>query len=234
MAEVKGTAKIANPYVRKRSDFGRPPPVKQDALGGPWVTAKKAAEGSWTMFQDRSATGETMEEIFPDEEHRDQTFITRKTCLGHAQCGPTASATVSNTPRFVQQTGFMYHNEGGWPSNVDCTDPEQTARFRKRVEKEDEYVMAVKSMAGNIEHTLRQNSAIDIYEEYFSGLEEEHTTDPPSAKNLTAFKDCLLYTSDAADEEDSVDLGGRRIIKKKKNSNDSVWYSINRKSIMSK
>ena len=27
---------------------------------------------------------------------------------------------------------------------------------------------------------------------------------------------CLLYTSDAADEEDSVDLGGRRIIKKNK------------------
>ena len=25
---------------------------------------------------------------------------------------------------------------------------------------------------------------------------------------------CLLYTSDAADEKDSVDLGGRRIIKK--------------------
>ena len=27
---------------------------------------------------------------------------------------------------------------------------------------------------------------------------------------------CLLYTSDAADEEASVELGGRRIIKKKK------------------
>src|SRR5664279_5805837 len=27
------------------------------------------------------------------------------------------------------------------------------------------------------------------------------------------FITCLLYTSDAADEEDSVDLGGRRIIK---------------------
>src|SRR5678810_962039 len=27
---------------------------------------------------------------------------------------------------------------------------------------------------------------------------------------------CLLYTSDAADERSSVDLGGRRIIKKKK------------------
>src|SRR5665648_1277300 len=31
-----------------------------------------------------------------------------------------------------------------------------------------------------------------------------------------AYLVCLLYTSDAADEEDSVDLGGRRIIKKKK------------------
>eukprot|EP00656_Telonema_subtile_P026540 TRINITY_DN28510_c0_g1_i1.p1 TRINITY_DN28510_c0_g1~~TRINITY_DN28510_c0_g1_i1.p1 ORF type:complete len:109 (-),score=16.89 TRINITY_DN28510_c0_g1_i1:35-361(-) len=28
-------------------------------------------------------------------------------------------------------------------------------------------------------------------------------------------KSCLLYTSDAADEEDSVDLGGRRVLKKK-------------------
>ena len=29
------------------------------------------------------------------------------------------------------------------------------------------------------------------------------------------FRPCLLYTSDAADERSSVDLGGRRIIKKK-------------------
>ena len=32
---------------------------------------------------------------------------------------------------------------------------------------------------------------------------------------------CLLYTSDAADERSSVDLGGRRIIKKKKTRQDS-------------
>ena len=31
---------------------------------------------------------------------------------------------------------------------------------------------------------------------------------------------CLLYTSDAADERSSVDLGGRRIIKKKKNNKE--------------
>ena len=33
---------------------------------------------------------------------------------------------------------------------------------------------------------------------------------------LEGIVSCLLYTSDAADEEDSVDLGGGRLIKKKK------------------
>ena len=37
---------------------------------------------------------------------------------------------------------------------------------------------------------------------------------------ITKSAACLLYTSDAADEEDSVDLGGRRIIKKK-----NFWHS---------
>ena len=37
------------------------------------------------------------------------------------------------------------------------------------------------------------------------------------AKQIEAQGGCLLYTSDAADERSSVDLGGRRIIKKKKN-----------------
>ena len=36
---------------------------------------------------------------------------------------------------------------------------------------------------------------------------------------------CLLYTSDAADEEDSVDLGGRRIIKKKKKRTHEMGMS---------
>ena len=34
-------------------------------------------------------------------------------------------------------------------------------------------------------------------------------------KLLVGLYSCLLYTSDAADERSSVDLGGRRIIKKK-------------------
>ena len=47
---------------------------------------------------------------------------------------------------------------------------------------------------------------------------------------------CLLYTSDAADERSSVDLGGRRIIKKKTRSNvtyrqATTLKDLNRKNI---
>ena len=38
----------------------------------------------------------------------------------------------------------------------------------------------------------------------------------PAEWNGALLDACLLYTSDAADERSSVDLGGRRIIKKKK------------------
>ena len=42
---------------------------------------------------------------------------------------------------------------------------------------------------------------------------------------------CLLYTSDAADERSSVDLGGRRIIKKKKTYENISWKTENEKEI---
>ena len=44
---------------------------------------------------------------------------------------------------------------------------------------------------------------------------------------LTLFYNCLLYTSDAADERSSVDLGGRRIIKKKKKITSGRGRRIN-------
>eukprot|EP00828_Plagiopyla_frontata_P021520 TRINITY_DN2810_c0_g1_i1.p1 TRINITY_DN2810_c0_g1~~TRINITY_DN2810_c0_g1_i1.p1 ORF type:complete len:175 (-),score=36.71 TRINITY_DN2810_c0_g1_i1:55-579(-) len=43
------------------------------------------------------------------------------------------------------------------------------------------------------------------------------------------FPSCLLYTSDAADEEDSVDLGGCRIIEKKKQKERMVAGGKRRK-----
>src|SRR5680860_1722909 len=48
-------------------------------------------------------------------------------------------------------------------------------------------------------------------------IDSQHQTLPRTPQsNLGALQCCLLYTSDAADDLLCVDLGGRRIIKKKK------------------
>ena len=45
---------------------------------------------------------------------------------------------------------------------------------------------------------------------------------------FSVLKTCLLYTSDAADERSSVDLGGRRIIKKKKEETNTRVLNLHR------
>eukprot|EP00658_Telonema_sp_P-2_P064765 TRINITY_DN54024_c0_g1_i1.p1 TRINITY_DN54024_c0_g1~~TRINITY_DN54024_c0_g1_i1.p1 ORF type:complete len:119 (+),score=43.69 TRINITY_DN54024_c0_g1_i1:170-526(+) len=61
---------------------------------------------------------------------------------------------------------------------------------------------------------MRRNEAEELAASMANWLGREMANVRESREN----RSCLLYTSDAADEEDSVDLGGSRINKKKKNS----------------
>eukprot|EP00658_Telonema_sp_P-2_P030841 TRINITY_DN23219_c0_g1_i1.p1 TRINITY_DN23219_c0_g1~~TRINITY_DN23219_c0_g1_i1.p1 ORF type:complete len:169 (-),score=24.81 TRINITY_DN23219_c0_g1_i1:2-508(-) len=67
-----------------------------------------------------------------------------------------------------------------------------------------------------LEHVLHGNSilSLQLSLRLLIHSAQHHDVLPPDNEQANT---CLLYTSDAADEEDSVDLGGRRIIKKKKN-----------------
>ena len=67
----------------------------------------------------------------------------------------------------------------------------------------DVYKRQVENMASQIEAGMATAKAAMGLAKAFAGQD-------------IADKLCLLYTSDAADERSSVDLGGRRIIKKKK------------------
>ena len=39
-----------------------------------------------------------------------------------------------------------------------------------------------------MEHTIKQNNAVDIYEEYFNDIVEDGCTEPPSAKTINVFR----------------------------------------------
>ena len=69
-----------------------------------------------------------------------------------------------------------------------------------------------KFIASSLSHTLQTDPAIQpTLRERIPGARRTEALVTPPAEGEA----CLLYTSDAADERSSVDLGGRRIIKKK-------------------
>ena len=84
-------------------------------------------------------------------------------------------------------------------------------------------VLLIVNTASGCGHTPQLAELEEIYQRYKnSGLiilgfpTDQFSQEPLEGKAIDEFCSCLLYTSDAADERSSVDLGGRRIIKKTK------------------
>lgn len=82
------------------------------------------------------------------------------------------------------------HLEGGWPKDINPAEIEQVARYRKKVEKDENYVRVITDLAEICENVIRQNNAIDIYEEYFENFEDVDKSDAtPRARTINLFRD---------------------------------------------
>jgi len=42
-----------------------------------------------------------------------------------------------------------------------------------------------------MENCIRQNNAVDIYEDYYGDLNVDRSSDPPAAKTINIFRYCL-------------------------------------------
>uniref|UniRef100_A0A8B9BZ91 Dynein axonemal intermediate chain 2 n=1 Tax=Anser brachyrhynchus TaxID=132585 RepID=A0A8B9BZ91_9AVES len=155
---------IVHVYTRRRSDFGRP-----------------------CCFSDRPA--EVCVDIQPDPSLA-EAFVLRSPVDAPVQHGSDMSEHEVNTERVEVETRGVNHVEGGWPKDINPQELEQTARFRKKVEKEENYINTVVHLGTLMEHCVRQNNAIDIYEEYFGEEEEAELEDEsPSAKTINVIRD---------------------------------------------
>ena len=65
--------------------------------------------------------------------------------------------------------------------------------------------------------TLAAMAALGETEKVGAAIHADTTHEASGTYEFARQWTCLLYTSDTADERSSVDLGGRRIIKKKNN-----------------
>jgi len=102
---------------------------------------------------------------------------------------PEMSEHEVNTERFEVSSVGVLHLEGGWPKDIDPMEAEHTIRFRKKVEKDEDYIAAIQGLGEAASTLLKQNNSINIYGEYFHGAVADHSGEPPSAKTLTVFRD---------------------------------------------
>uniref|UniRef100_A0A087XWB9 Dynein, axonemal, intermediate chain 2b n=1 Tax=Poecilia formosa TaxID=48698 RepID=A0A087XWB9_POEFO len=79
--------------------------------------------------------------------------------------------------------------EGAWPKDINPRDLEQTVRFKKKIEKEENYVNSLVHLGYVMDHCIRQNNTIDIYQEHFKEDEIEKVPEFPTAKTMSVFRD---------------------------------------------
>jgi dynein intermediate chain 2 len=111
------------------------------------------------------------------------------------------------TPYKINTTTKQYHSqgmihlEGGWPKDVNINDIDFKRRYQKKVENDEKYLRVLKDLSKPMYHKIRQNNALDVYEQYFPPNEKYNqysnvmwTTDHSTATVLTVFKDpCTKY-----------------------------------------
>ena len=155
---------ITTVYQKERQDFGR------------------------AVYHFRETNTDIIDEFLPEPELLPQ-HVERSPTILDIQAIPDMSEMFVNTETVTYKAQGMVHLEGGWPKDVDSTEKDQTQRYKKKVEKDDDYIKQIKALGDAVEGDIKQNYAIDIYQEYFAGEYADHSSEPPSAKTLSVFKD---------------------------------------------
>ena len=110
-----------------------------------YVYQRKRKEfGKQTHFRDRPAVDLTTN--LPPDPSYSRNYVERNTGSVEVQCVPEKSEHEVNTESFLFSNRGILHTQGGWPKDVDCTDIEHTIRYKKKIEKDEEYMRAVKSL----------------------------------------------------------------------------------------
>ncbi|PZC80367.1 hypothetical protein B5X24_HaOG214785 [Helicoverpa armigera] len=136
-----------------------------------------------------SLTAETMLDTMEPNKAEQKKYCLRNPINRECQMYLPKSEHVVNTERVHMSSRGINHSEGGWPKDVHYNIEEETIRYRRRIEREDTYIHAVTTLAPKFIKFLRQNNAIEIYEQYFKGMPETMSCEKPSAKLNNVYRD---------------------------------------------
>lgn len=96
--------------------------------------------GRQTLFED---SGPELIVSIPNNPAHYPDYILRNPVHVAIQNTCTMSEHWVNSVRAEYTSSGISHVEGGWPKDINMSDPEATQRYRRKIEKDDAYVHAV-------------------------------------------------------------------------------------------
>lgn len=129
--------------------------------------------------------------LFSEPSHREtfREYILQDPVSQGTQYSNQMALSQVNTERATYESRGINHTEGGWPKDVSQSDPEQTTRYRRKIEKDEVYLSQVMGLTKPMEHCIFQNNATNIYETFFENLEPAPLLDPCSSKTVNVYRD---------------------------------------------
>ena len=168
------------------------------------ITKKSRRINRPVQFADQH--GNIMEEVRSDLDLQAQ-YIPRNPVSRVIQCAAVQSENevtafvyhfklIYSNHRFLQVNTIradfisqgMNHAEGGWPKDINPAENDQTMRFRKKIEKDENYVSTALGLCGVMESCIKQNNAIEIYQDYFNEVDEATDCQEPKAKTVNLYR----------------------------------------------
>lgn len=150
-------------YIKIRKDFGK---------------QMRFCEAPTTM----------LDTISPDKNEQ-RLYCLRNPVNCETQTTKTFSEHYVNTKRIELRNQGINHAEGGWQKDVNFNDEEATTRYRRRFERDDSYVSAILNSYQNLEHLIKQNNAIEMYNMYFKEIDSEKPVEKHFIRKINTFVD---------------------------------------------
>ncbi|XP_018351598.1 PREDICTED: dynein intermediate chain 3, ciliary-like [Trachymyrmex septentrionalis] len=151
------------------------------------------------------------EEIKPDPNAM-ANYIIKSHCNVGTQHTKQFALHEAQTVSSQTKSSGMFHFEGGWPKEINPKDEEVTARFRRRVEKEEDWAPKLSNLFQQMEPNVLQNGAINIYEHYFDDMIPTELVKPRDLRTVNVYEDPQIPVRWVNNISWSPDSGSKMVV----------------------
>ncbi|XP_067208123.1 dynein axonemal intermediate chain 2-like isoform X2 [Linepithema humile] len=139
-------------------------------------------------------------------------YITKTHCNVGVQHTKQSALHEAQTVGVQTKSSGMFHFEGGWPKEINPKDEETTTRFRRRVEKDEDWEPKLRNLFKKMEHNILQNGALNIYEHYFDDIIPTELVKPRDLRTVNVYEDPQTPARSVNNISWSPDSGNKMVV----------------------